>query len=410
MRTKDLVKLVLHNLSRMRTRVTMTALGVVIGTAAVMVLVSLGAGLARQTQEALMSGGGLTDLQVVAPIDFQVRQEQPPGSAPQPAGETTSARYVILDGRALEEIRALPGVEAVFVSENLMAQTKVTYGELMGYPTLIGMEACDLATMGIQLARGTLEMRRGQVVVGARVAETSLRDPASFDPYREVSGGEAREPPDLLGETLRVQLTRYTEDGTAVEKTLRFEVVGVLATSGWRHDFTIYLPMRDALDLNTWAQGRRRDPRRQGYTQAIVRAIDVQHTLEVEQALKEMGLSAYSEQQQIEQAEAYYATVQAVLGGIGGVALLVAAFGIANTMLMAIYERTREIGLLKAIGATHRDVMLIFLAEAGSIGLLGGVGGSVLGLIVNGVINVIAGAVRAKQVGRGRQPRDRTSA
>jgi putative ABC transport system permease protein len=132
--------------------------------------------------------------------------------------------------------------------------------------------------------------------------------------------------------------------------------------------------------------------------------VDVQHTLEVEQALQEMGLSAFSEQQQVEQAEAYFATVQAVLGGIGGVALLVAAFGIANTMLMAIYERTREIGLMKAIGATHRDVMLVFLAEAGGIGLLGGVGGMVLGLLVNGLINLIAGAVRAEQVAAGASP------
>ncbi|MCA9944651.1 MAG: FtsX-like permease family protein, partial [Anaerolineales bacterium] len=74
--------------------------------------------------------------------------------------------------------------------------------------------------------------------------------------------------------------------------------------------------------------------------------------------------------------------IQAVVGGIGGLALVVAAFGIANTMIMSIYERTREIGLMKAVGATNRDVMLIFLAEAGAIGLIGGIGGVLFGIVL----------------------------
>jgi putative ABC transport system permease protein len=87
------------------------------------------------------------------------------------------------------------------------------------------------------------------------------------------------------------------------------------------------------------------------------------------------------------------------MGGIGAIALLVAAFGIANTMLMAVYERTREIGLMKAIGASRRDVMAIFLAEAGAIGLLGGIGGVVLGGTISAVLNIVGREQVLSQLG-----------
>jgi putative ABC transport system permease protein len=300
----------------------------------------------------------------------------------------------------LAEIRALPGVERAIVMEPLMAQATVVYEDLVGYPSMLGIDPTELEGMNVEVAGGTLAVRRGQVVVGARVVET-LRDPQTQNAYSAPVAVETSPPPDLLGEILRVTLTRYGEGETVIEETVRMEVVGVLRPSGWRHDFTIYLPLRDVIDYNTWAQGRRRDPGRQGYAQVIVRAIDAKHTLEVEQALQEMGFPAYSERQEVEQANAYFATVQMVLGGIGAIALLVAAFGIANTMMMSIYERTREVGLMKAVGATNRDVMTVFLAEAGGIGLMGGVGGVALGFVVNGIINLIAGAVAAERVAAG---------
>jgi putative ABC transport system permease protein len=101
-----------------------------------------------------------------------------------------------------------------------------------------------------------------------------------------------------------------------------------------------------------------------------------------------MGFGVESSRTMLKEINQFFGIVQAIMGGIGAIALLVAAFGIANTMIMAIYERTREIGLMKAIGATNQDVMSVFLAEAGSIGFLGGVGGVLLAMGLNAVINL----------------------
>ena len=86
----------------------------------------------------------------------------------------------------------------------------------------------------------------------------------------------------------------------------------------------------------------------------------------------------------------FFVVLQIIFGGVGAIALLVAAIGIANTMTMSILERTREIGLMKAVGATNRDVLSIFLGEAAGIGFIGGLGGIVIGWLAAQAMNVLA--------------------
>ena len=114
----------------------------------------------------------------------------------------------------------------------------------------------------------------------------------------------------------------------------------------------------------------------EGYDSAVIRVTDPVVLTEVRRQLTEKGFGSFSIVDQLDQIRTVFLIIDSVLGLLGGISLLVASFGIANTMIMSILERTREIGIMKAIGAEDREIKLIFFFEAAVIGLTGGVLGS----------------------------------
>lgn len=128
----------------------------------------------------------------------------------------------------------------------------------------------------------------------------------------------------------------------------------------------------------------------QGYDQIVVRASDLASVPALTAAIEERGLAAQSLEAILDVANQVLSLLQALLGSVGGLALLVAALGVANTMMMAIYERTREIGVLKALGASPREIRALFTVEAALIGLIGGFFGLILGTLLGRLVNWIA--------------------
>jgi putative ABC transport system permease protein len=220
-------------------------------------------------------------------------------------------------------------------------------------------------------------------VIGRRVFDSGM---ASSRPSRRAPAPVPAE--SLQGRTITLALTRFDGDGRSTTRSERLRVVGVLDGKGGEDDYSVILAADQVDDLNAWFSGRRRNAR-EGYEVALVKVADRRNVKDVQAAIGELGFETFSSQDILQAINQVFLIVQGVLGGIGAVALLVAAFGIANTMTMAIYERTREIGIMKALGATNRDVLRIFLVEAGAIGVLGGLLGCLTGWLAGLVIDIL---------------------
>ena len=122
----------------------------------------------------------------------------------------------------------------------------------------------------------------------------------------------------------------------------------------------------------------------------MVRVSDPVALTDVRTKITELGFGSFSIVDELDQIRTVFLIFDSVLGLIGGISLLVASFGIANTMIMSILERTREIGIMKAIGAEDREIKLIFFVEAAVIGVFGGILGVLVAWGIDGVANRLA--------------------
>jgi putative ABC transport system permease protein len=143
----------------------------------------------------------------------------------------------------------------------------------------------------------------------------------------------------------------------------------------------------DVKRWNEWITGQPFDPETFVYDQITVFATSRETAGEVSEAIRKMGFGAGGMGDYLEQLNNFFVTMRLMLGAVGGVALLVAAFGVANTMMMAILERTKEIGIMKAIGANNETILTLFLLEAGMVGFVGGLAGVLLSKVLQNLIN-----------------------
>jgi len=223
---------------------------------------------------------------------------------------------------------------------------------------------------------------------------------------------EEEEPPNFFG----IPLDDGGLDESSSDLQVKtFRISGVLSTEikegagqgglrGLMPGAGIYIPLQVAHDWSKKHRGQMSrvalalarqggnlgEGQTEGYDSAVVRVSDPVALTEVRKKITELGFASFSIVDELDQIRTVFLIVDSVLGLLGGISLLVASFGIANTMIMSILERTREIGIMKAIGAEDREIKLIFFVEAAVIGVFGGVIGVLVAWGIDGIANRLA--------------------
>lgn len=355
----ELAQLSIGNLLRARARLIITAGGVVVGTTAVIMLIALTIGLQTAAEAGLGSSTQLTQIDVY-----------PSWS---PDGSDTPQ----LDIASVQKFWEIEGVGAVVPTVYLYSE--VWAGDYVGYPQVIGIDSRLLPYLGLTPSLGELAIGDGKVIVGQYAGEYFNDPNYTGDEWQPISV-------DLTTSFPILKLYQYSGE-VPQEREVRLDVVGQFA-EGTYYDYGIIMALEDAVAYKLWTEGKDElDPETFRYDQVTVFASSRETTSQVGRAIRDLGYSTGGMSEYVDQLNSFFRTMRLMLGGVGGVALLVAAFGVANTMTMSILERTKEIGLMKAIGATDQDVLSIFLIEASLVGFIGGLAGVLLSLFLQNVIN-----------------------
>jgi putative ABC transport system permease protein len=376
-RLDDYVRVVLRNLNRIRVRTALTTVGVIIGVAVIVVLLSIGFGFEESVTKQLEGIGDIKEIMVYRSIS---------GFGMGLGGEE---EIKILDESVVEEIQKFEGVQAVVPSLSVSGTMEVV--RYITSMSITGIDPHRGEALDIKMEKGRFlrENDRDAIVVGYKTAET----------FVEKKTLKKVENLALLGKKAEIIAKRRNLEGEEETKSFRVRIIGVVEEQGTQSDYKVYIPLDTAVDILEWQSFQSNILKRQGYGSLIVKAKDADKVTDITQKITDMGFLALSFKQIIEGLSQVFTLVQILLLGIGAIALIVAALGIINTMLMSILERTREIGIMKAIGASNTDVTKIFLMESLTIGFLGGTGGAALGYVIAHVIDVLARVYVSQQGG-----------
>ena len=373
-------ELAVRNLRESVLRNSLTTLGVAVGVASLVAMLSLGVGL-QQLATSRLSKSGLFDSVFVTP-KFNMR-----GGAQTQTGAAQNTEPRLLDEDARQEIAKLPNVIEVF--PQIRFPTEVRF-DGKPYPTVVaGMPQSSQQS-------GSFDGMVGNFFSGESAEEAILQ----IEFAKELS----KDTNSLVGKTLAI---RYAErqqlaDGSGgfsiIPKEKQLKIIGIVETEpasgfGGFGNGRLLIPLGVAQSLRATQINDLRDAVRGGpakptYASLTVRAKSTSDVDAIEASLKKMGFGAFSLLDASKSLKIFFGVFDLILGLFASLALAVATLGIVNTLVMAILERRREIGVLKALGASDGDVKTLFFFEAGVMGFLGGIGGVLFGWLIGRGLNL----------------------
>jgi putative ABC transport system permease protein len=393
MKTRDLTELAGRNLRESLLRNSLTTLGIGVGVASLVAMLSLGIGL-QELADQKLAHSGLFDAVFVS---SSMRQR---GFGRPRAAQAPEEPAHPLDEDARQQIIKLRNVVDAYPDVRVSAEIRYE-----GKPHMTSIEGMPESSRN----DGAFDGMKGNFFSNAAADEAILQ----IDFAKELSD----QPATLLGKEVEIRYSErqalpaepneksratgagFAEQGadegslaggfSVVPREKKLRVVGIIETEpstgfGGFGKGLVFVPLKIAEEVQAGQSTNLQDllhgsTAKPKFLSLTVRVNDPKNVDAVEAAIKNMGFSPYSLQDASKNLKLVFGVFDSFLLVFGSLALVVASLGIINTLVMAILERRREIGVLKALGASDRDIRMLFFAEAGAMGLMGGVLGVALG-------------------------------
>ena len=354
----DLLRTSFGNLGRHPVRTVLSAVGVTVGILTIVTMVSLGVGVQKEILQQF-EGAGLETISV-----RPVTEERSAYTA-----FAEPKRTVLITPELVEEMQAREDVvevlPRVYVPWGATVYLQAGDREL-NVRVYVGDSTWGLNDPFTEFPR----LESGRELVQDSPGEVILsKDALEALGYDEQSDWE-----DVIGQEVHLLLKAPRGDMASFPLV----VAGVRDTTYWGANIGV----TDALALKSWWYNDPDILEHEGYDMLRIKAASINDAAQIVGELQEQGFEVESLRLLLDNINRAMVVLQTMLGSIGALALLVASIGIANTMIMSVYERTREIGILKAIGASPGDIRVLFVIESALIGLAGGVAGTILGWLL----------------------------
>jgi len=402
MRISDYIEQSFCNLWKKKLRTFLTTFGVVIGIGALACMFAFGQGIQKNVTEQFNKLNLFNYINVYArgslrsPRDHYDPDE---GGGPPMESGVADANVPRLDTAFMEEVKKIEGVEAAFAELRFPAQVRLADKEQFVLVQVLSADVCRPMPLRAGRCYDSNEPN------GLIISESLVRRLGVNEPSQAVSRPieVATLTLDLrLPTLLRMVFSSGDQALPIARETHRFAIAGVAERMPFGGMGDVYIQPEAAgrmrkLSVTSISDFFRPAGEAANYPSVTVQLRSVKDVRPVKKALEARGYRTWALVDQLDQMRIGFLIMDMFLIAVGMIGVTVASLGIVNTMVMSILERYREIGIMKAVGATDGDVQRVFLFEAGMIGLMGGLGGLVLGWLVSTLINQVVNFFMAKQ-------------